>query len=82
MIKVYEFSGSWCQPCRTAKPIWEKFKALHPECDFEDVDVDMYPKKAKQYGVMSIPNFVSENSDGIMKRYVGLPTLDSLEGLL
>ena len=81
-MKVTRYTAEWCSPCKQAKPIWEKFKLLHPECDFEVVDVDKNPEIATKFNVMSIPNFISEIEGKINKQHIGLPTLENLEGLL
>jgi hypothetical protein len=69
-------------PCRVAEPIWLKFKSLHPEVEFHDIDADTDDPIGRKYSVMSIPNFIAEKEDGTTKQHLGVPKLEDLEALL
>jgi len=81
MVKVYHYFALWCIPCHVSEPTWLKFKSLHPEVEFLDIDVDKMPQFAEQYSVMSIPTFISVDETE-KKRYTGIPKLEDLENLL
>lgn len=55
---IAEFSGTWCQPCQTIKPIIEEISNENPTLQFGVVDVDESFEIAAQYGVKSIPTFL------------------------
>jgi thiol-disulfide isomerase/thioredoxin len=83
-MKVMKFEAlAWCMPCRAAVPIWTKFKSLHPEVEFQEVDVDSESELAKGYNVLSIPYFLSIDRAGLpIKTFIGVPKLEDLEALL
>lgn len=56
--QVAEFSGTWCIPCATIKPIIEEISNENPTLQFGVVDVDESYEIAAQYGVKSIPTFL------------------------
>ncbi len=55
---IAEFSGTWCKPCQTIKPIIEEISDEHPTLQFGIVDVDESYEIAARYGVYSIPTFL------------------------
>jgi thiol-disulfide isomerase/thioredoxin len=82
MIKAYHWWTEWCSPCKIAEPIWAKFKSLHPEIEFHDINADVDDILTRKYTVMSIPNFIVEKEDGTTKQHIGVPKLEDLEALL
>jgi thioredoxin 1 len=54
-VVVYVFSASWCGPCKSFKPRWEKVSGAYPSIPFLYVDIDECPNLADQLGVSSIP---------------------------
>jgi thioredoxin 1 len=55
---IAEFSGTWCNPCQTMKPIIEEIANENPTLQFGVVDVDESYEIAARYGVKSIPTFL------------------------
>lgn len=54
-IVVYIFSASWCGPCKSFKPQWEKIAKKYPSIKFLYTDIDECPDLTTKHGVMSIP---------------------------
>jgi thioredoxin 1 len=55
---IAEFSGTWCNPCQTIKPIIEEISNENPTLQFGVVDVDESYEIAAKYGVKSVPTFL------------------------
>jgi thioredoxin-like negative regulator of GroEL len=58
-VVLVRFSAAWCQPCKAAKPVVEQLKQKHPSLHVIDVDTDADNALAEQFGVSSLPTFVS-----------------------
>lgn len=55
-VTVYIFSASWCGPCKTFKPKWEKVSKQYPDVKFVYVDIDECPDLADANCVNIIPS--------------------------
>jgi glutaredoxin len=67
MVKVYRFTASWCQPCKTLA------KALEARgLDVPTIDVDSEGAKEliDHYGIRSVPTIVVDH-DGIYWKVSG-----------
>eukprot|EP00741_Cyanophora_paradoxa_P021903 tig00021428_g21143.t1 len=54
---VIDFSASWCGPCRTVAPMFEKMSTEFPGVKFAKVDIDECQELALQYSVSAVPTF-------------------------
>ncbi|KAF5312172.1 hypothetical protein D9619_002446 [Psilocybe cf. subviscida] len=56
---VIDFWATWCGPCRTISPIFEKFADLdeHKDVEFYKVDVDEQEEIAAKVGIRAMPTF-------------------------
>jgi thioredoxin 1 len=80
MNKVIKFSAAWCGPCKTMKPIYEKFaEAVSGNgIDVIDLDVDANSEEAMEYGVRSIPLTVFVKDGKVVDKISGVASTDAL----
>ena len=75
-MKILKFSATWCGPCKTLAPIFEKVKNMEEfdEVSFQefDVDDDDSAELIEKYSIRNVPTimFVDENNEPT-KRVVG-----------
>ncbi|PIS22814.1 thioredoxin [candidate division WWE3 bacterium CG08_land_8_20_14_0_20_40_13] len=72
MVLLIDFFAPWCGPCRAMSPIVDEIvKLLQGKIEFESVDVDQNPTRAKEFSVMSIPTLVVVKDGKEVSRKVG-----------
>jgi len=74
MNKVIKFSAAWCGPCKTMKPMYEKFaeSVSGSGIDVIDLDVDANSDEAMKYGVRSIPLTVFVKDGEVVDKISGI----------
>lgn len=81
---VYDFSATWCGPCRAFAPTWSKVaKELGSKANFVKVDVDENPQMAQYYGIRSIPAVVVVDKENVvLGGRMGLMTEEEFKAFL
>ena len=80
---LVDFWAAWCGPCMMMKPVLESMaRDYSGKAFFAKVDVDRNQGLARQFGVMSIPNFVLFNRGRPVERVVGAVGRAGLEAAL
>jgi len=80
--KIVMFSASWCQPCRQAKPVFEKISKETPDAYFQIVDIDENRAMAQDFGVTGVPTFMLIENEEEVKRLVGAQNVVRVKELL
>jgi len=55
--RVYFFHASYCSPCHSMIPLVDGLRRGHP--NLIKVDVAIYPKLARDFGITAIPSFIT-----------------------
>lgn len=72
MKKLIFFTSTWCQPCKTFKPIMEKLSNQYP---ITFIDVDISPQTSVKYNVRNIPTTILIDGQGKeLGRLIGVKT--------
>jgi len=66
-MKVKLFSASWCSPCQSFKPVFQKVSADFPNHEFEVIDVTNNAEPLISLGVRSIPTMAVYGPDDTLK---------------
>ena len=80
-MKVIDFFGEWCAPCRAYKPTFDKVSKMDEfgDIEFQEFDVDENEDLAIKYGIRGVPSTIFINNKGEMvDRLAGLQTEDAL----
>jgi thioredoxin 1 len=69
---LVDFWAEWCSPCKMMSPIIEQMaQEFGSAVYFAKLNVDQNSKTARQYGVMSIPNFIVFKNSKAVGQTVG-----------
>lgn len=76
-MKLLQFKASWCGPCKQQTKLFEKMP-LSIELQGIDIDEDE-DGLVEKYKIMSIPTMILINNDEIIKRWVGITSVEDIE---
>jgi thioredoxin 1 len=80
MNKLIHFTANWCAPCKKSQPVVDKF-INSTKIEYEQIDVDLFPDKAKEYNILGVPTFISYKDGKQYDRHVGVATNFLLQGM-
>jgi len=78
---VVDMYGTWCPPCKTLAPIFDKFAKLYPNVLFIKIDVDEFASVATQFNITSMPTILFIKNYVELGRVVG-PNIQKIDELL
>lgn len=68
---VIDFFATWCGPCKTIAPVFEKLAQIYPSISFLKVDVDESAELAEKFEIQAMPTFLFLKDGRIVKRIEG-----------
>lgn len=81
MIKILDFYGSWCTPCKQLQPILTEI-AREKDVEIVPVDVEKEPDTANQYGIRGIPALIFLQDGEVASRLDGIHTKEEILDVL
>jgi thioredoxin 1 len=64
-ITLIDFWATWCPPCRSFAPIFERASEKHTDITFAKIDTDAEQMLAAEFDIRSIPTIMAVR-DGIV----------------
>jgi thioredoxin 1 len=55
---IIDFYATWCKPCKTIAPTYEKLSTDFPAVKFLKVNVDECPELVIQFAIKAMPTFI------------------------
>ena len=70
---LFDFTATWCGPCRIQKPILEELeKEFGDKIEIKEVDVDQNQELAAKYSIRVVPTLIMEKDGVEVKRFTGV----------
>ena len=78
---LVDFWAEWCQPCKMVRPlVHELAEEYTGKIKVAEMDVDVNPQVAGQYGVMSIPTIMLFKNGKPESTMIGVQPKDIFKG--
>ena len=81
-IVLVDFWASWCGPCRSFAPVFEKASEENPDIVFGKVDTEAEPDLAGGFQIMSIPTLMIFRENVLLYAQPGALPAAALDDLI
>ena len=81
-IVVVDFWATWCGPCRSFGPIFEKVSEKYPEIPFVKVDIDKSNEIVAAAQIQAVPTVMVIKRGEVIYRQAGALLASDLEDLV
>lgn len=75
---IIMFTGSWCQPCKQMKPLFESIEEQTKDVRFAYMDIEECPETASYLNIRSVPSFALFDEGMVREIFAGTMTKANL----
>lgn len=84
---LMDFYAEWCGPCHQQSPIIDKLKQkMGDKVEIRKIDVGIDSEQTRQYAakydIQFVPTLVIEKDGALIRKLVGVQSLETLESIL